>query len=94
MSQRTAGGDRSSRQSAGDGHAELCPGASQSKLVGSRRRIWCLSKEPPSGKRRYRLHVFKHFSIGAYEDRYRKRVKELIARKRKGKELVRPKEEE
>jgi len=35
----------------------------------------------------------KHFSIGDYEDRYRERVKELIDRKRKGKEVVMPEEE-
>jgi DNA end-binding protein Ku len=35
-----------------------------------------------------------HFSIDDYEDRYRERVKELIDRKRKGKEVVAPEEEE
>jgi DNA end-binding protein Ku len=35
----------------------------------------------------------KYFSIGDYEDRYRERVKELIDRKRKGKEVVMPEEE-
>jgi DNA end-binding protein Ku len=35
-----------------------------------------------------------HFSIGDYQDRYRKRVKELIAAKRKGKEIAAPENEE
>jgi DNA end-binding protein Ku len=35
-----------------------------------------------------------HFSIGDYEDRYRERVKELIDKKRKGKQVVTPEEEE
>src|SRR4029079_13702559 len=35
-----------------------------------------------------------HFSIGDYEDRYRERVKELIDKKRKGKEVVAPEAEE
>jgi len=34
-----------------------------------------------------------HFSIKAYEDRYRQRVLELISAKRKGKEIVAPEEE-
>jgi DNA end-binding protein Ku len=33
------------------------------------------------------------FSIGDYEDRYRRRVKEQIAAKRKGKEIVAPEDE-
>ena len=34
-----------------------------------------------------------HFSIKAYEDRYRQRVLELISAKRKGKEIIAPEEE-
>ena len=36
----------------------------------------------------------RHFSITAYEDRYRQRVKELIDAKRKGKEVVSPPDKE
>src|SRR5436190_23528947 len=36
----------------------------------------------------------EHFSIKDYEDRYRERVKELIDKKRKGKEVVTPEEDD